>query len=86
AWYSQSLDNKPYIAIDENDNLFITDPEGYRIIQFDLTGNYIRSWGDYSSGSDGFGLPAGITADGFGGVWVSDAGNHNLLHFTLPSE
>ncbi|MCD6476069.1 MAG: glycosyltransferase family 39 protein [Anaerolineaceae bacterium] len=86
AWYSQSLDNKPYIAIDENDNLFVTDPEGYRIIQFDLTGNYIRSWGDYSSGSDGFGLPSGITADGFGGVWVSDAGNHKLLHFTLPSE
>ena len=84
GWFSQSLDNKPYLDIDEQGNLFIVDPEGYRVVQFDLMGNFIRSWGDYSNDSDGFGMPAGITADGFGGVWVSDAGNNILLHFTLP--
>ena len=85
GWYGQSLENKPYVAVSEDGtNVYITDPEGYRVIQFDNMGNYIRSWGDYSPGYDGFGLPAGIAADGSGGVWVSDAGNNVILHFSLP--
>lgn len=27
AWYGSSLENKPYIAVDEQDHVFITDPE-----------------------------------------------------------
>jgi DNA-binding beta-propeller fold protein YncE len=84
AWFGQSLENKPYIAADSRGNVYVTDPEGYRIIQFDATGNYIRNWGNYSAGTDGFGLPAGISVDQDGGIWVSDAGNNRLLHFTLP--
>jgi predicted membrane-bound mannosyltransferase/DNA-binding beta-propeller fold protein YncE len=84
GWYSQTLDNKPYITVSGDGYVYITDPEGYRVIQFDLAGNYISAWGDYSAGYDGFGLPSGIAADKQGGVWVSDAANNVLLHFTLP--
>ena len=84
GWYSQTLDNKPYLDVSQDGYVYVTDPEGYRVIQFDLSGNYISAWGDYSTGYDGFGLPSGIAADNRGGVWVSDAANNVLLHFSLP--
>jgi len=86
AWFGSSLENKPYIAIDQQDNVFITDPEGYRILEFTSEGEFIRGWGDYSPSSDGFGLPSGIEADADGHIWVSDAGNNLLLRFSTPIE
>lgn len=85
AWYGQSLENKPYITIDQRGNVFITDPEGPRVIEFDKTGQFIRYWGGFSASLDGFGVASGITTDGEGGLWVADAGNNRLLHFTLPA-
>jgi len=84
GWYGQSLDNKPYLAVDNKNNLFATDPEGYRILQFTTQGQFIQYWGDYSTETDGFGLPSSVAVDPNGGVWVSDAGNNRIVHFTLP--
>ena len=84
GWFSQSIDNKPFIAVDPvSEFVFVTDPEGYRILQFDLSGNFIRTWGDYSPDIDGFGLPIGIAVDPQGKVWVSDTGNNRILGFDL---
>ncbi len=85
AWYGQSLDNKPYIAAEFEDMVFATDPEGYRILQFDKNGELIQFWGDYGNGLDSFGMPAGIAVDKKGGIWVSDAGNHRLMHFKVDN-
>lgn len=84
AWFGSTLENKPYIAVDAAGNVFITDPEGYRVLEFANDGTFIRGWGEYSASTDGFGLPSGITIDSQGHVWVSDAGNNLLLRFTLP--
>ena len=82
GWLGQSLENKPYITVDgENGFVFVTDPDGYRVLQFDLEGNFIQGWGDYSPDTDGFGLPSGINVDAAGGVWVSDSANNRLLYF-----
>ncbi len=86
AWFGQSLDNKPYLAVDDQGHVFATDPEGYRVLEFTETGDIVRFWGDYSLGNDGFGLVGSVAVDPQGGVWVSDAGNHRLMHFTLPQE
>jgi len=32
GWFGQSLDNKPFIAVDSANNVFVSDPEGYRIL------------------------------------------------------
>jgi len=85
AWFGQSLDNKPYIAVDNDGNLYITDPEGYRVLHFTRTGTFVDYFGDYGSGPNGFNLPTGIVVDGKGGVWIADAGNNRIMHFTLPA-
>ena len=85
AWFGQSINNKPFIALDAEGNVFVTDPDGYRVLEFDPSGNFIRGWGAPSSGIDGFGLPTGIAVDASGRVWVSDAENNFVLRFSLPA-
>jgi DNA-binding beta-propeller fold protein YncE len=84
GWFGQSLENKPFLATDNFGNVYTTDPEGFRVLGFQPDGQFIMGWGDYSPSSDGFGLPAALAFDRNNGVWVSDAGNSVLLHFTLP--
>jgi DNA-binding beta-propeller fold protein YncE len=86
AWYGQSLDNKPYLAVDPRGFVFAADPEGYRVMQFTVTGEAVRSWGDYGVGNDSFGLPASAAVAPDGSVWVVDAGNSRLMLFILPQE
>jgi DNA-binding beta-propeller fold protein YncE len=81
GWYGQSLDNKPYLAIDDLGNLYVSDPEGYRILQFDSNGTFLRYWGDYGTDLSGFNLPTGISVDREGRLWVVDTGNHRILRF-----
>ena len=56
GWYGESLDNKPFIAVDTQGHVFVTDPEGYRVLEFSGNGDFIRTWGDLGVGSDNFGL------------------------------
>jgi predicted membrane-bound mannosyltransferase/DNA-binding beta-propeller fold protein YncE len=85
AWYGQSLDNKPYLAVDNLGHVFVTDPDGYRVIEFTTNGDFIRFWGDYGGTAELFGMPAGIAVDAAGGIWITDAGNNRLMHFTMPA-
>ena len=84
GWFGQSLDNKPYIAVDENLHVFITDPEGYRVIEFDQNGEVVRVWGDYGDTAANFGIASGIAVDNDGHVWVSDSAFNRVMRFTLP--
>ncbi|GAP15361.1 dolichyl-phosphate-mannose-protein mannosyltransferase/NHL repeat [Longilinea arvoryzae] len=84
AWYGESLDNKPFIAVSPDGNVFVNDPEGYRILEFKTDGTFVRTWGDPGAGAGGFGMPAGVALDSEGHVWVSDAINNSILRFTLP--
>ncbi len=86
GWFSQSIENKPFIAVDSvNRFVYVTDPEGYRVLQFDTAGNFIRGWGDYSADTTGFGLPVGINVDGAGRVWVSDTANNRIMRYDLSA-
>jgi DNA-binding beta-propeller fold protein YncE len=85
AWFGQSINNKPFLSLDAENNVYITDPDGYRVLIFDARGEFLRGWGAPSSGVDGFGIPAGIAVDADGKVWVTDAENNFALRFTLPA-
>jgi DNA-binding beta-propeller fold protein YncE len=84
AWFGQSLENKPFIAVSGDKHVFITDPEGYRVIEFTENGEFVRTWGDFGNGPDQIGLAAGIAVDPAGFVWVTDAVNNRILRYTLP--
>lgn len=84
GWFGQSLDNKPFIAVDSNDHVFVTDPEGYRVIEFTSSGEFVRTWGDFGEGLEQFGLPSGIAVDSQGYVWVTDSANKRILRFQVP--
>jgi DNA-binding beta-propeller fold protein YncE len=84
GWFGQSLDNKPFIAVNDDLHVFITDPEGYRVMEFDNDGKLIRVWGDFGDTNTSFGLAAGIAIDAEGHVWISDSMNNRLMRFTLP--
>jgi predicted membrane-bound mannosyltransferase/sugar lactone lactonase YvrE len=84
GWFGQSLDNKPFIAVNDAGHVFITDPDGFRVMEFDPNGAIIRVWGDFGNTSSGFGLPSGITVDSKGRVWVTDSVYNRVMRFTTP--
>ncbi len=84
GWYGESLDNKPYIAADSQGNIFVSDPEAYRVLEFSSNGAFIRTWGDFGVGAENFGLATALAVDSVGRVWVSDTANNRLMRFTLP--
>jgi predicted membrane-bound mannosyltransferase/DNA-binding beta-propeller fold protein YncE len=84
AWFGQSLENKPFIAVNAEKHVFITDPEGYRVIEFSDSGAFVRTWGDFGIAAEEIGLAAGVAVDQDGFVWVTDAGNNRILRYTLP--
>jgi predicted membrane-bound mannosyltransferase/sugar lactone lactonase YvrE len=86
AWYGNSTENKPFIAVDGKGDVFTTDPEDYRVLEFGPDGTFIQGWGNYSQGTDGFGLASGIAIDAQDHIWVSDGVNNDLLRFTLPAQ
>jgi DNA-binding beta-propeller fold protein YncE len=84
GWYGESLDNKPYIASDSQGQIFVTDPEGYRVLEFSANGGFIRTWGEFGTGAENFGLATGVDVDPDGHVWVCDGVNDRVMRFTMP--
>jgi DNA-binding beta-propeller fold protein YncE len=80
GWFGQSVENKPFIAVDTMGNITVTDPELCRLITFSPGGKPIRVEDGCSSGT--LLLPSGIASDGSGGLWVANAGNGTLAHFS----
>jgi len=84
AWESTSINNKPYLAVDSQNQVYVTDPEGYRILIFNSDGTYIGRFGTFGSGAANLGLPNGIAIDAQDNIYIADAGNNRILKFTSP--
>ena len=68
------------LAIDSENNIFVTDRDNSRVQKFDDQGNYIISWKLPSPEPEEFGNPSGIAvSDGY--VFVADAKYDNVQKF-----
>ena len=83
GWNSDSMDNKPYIAVDSEGRVFVTDPEGYRVLVFSPNGDPLFVFGKYGPEDNAFGFPNGVALDSTGALWIADAGNNRLERFSL---
>jgi len=85
GWYTQSLNNKPYITGSmASGSIFITDPEGSLIHQYDMKGKLVRTWNADGGDIDHFSMPTGITMGPDGSIWVTDTENNRINKFILP--
>lgn len=83
GWVGQSLENKPFIAVDGQGHAFVTDPENFRVLEFKTNGEFVRVWGEYGADQKGIGEASGVVVDAQDNVWVSDAVNMRLLRFKV---
>ncbi len=84
GWESKEIYNKPFIAVGNNGDVYITDPQYYRVIVFSKTGVIKADFGDFGTDVDRFGLPNGIAFDAQNKVMlVADADNNRIL--ALPA-
>ena len=86
GWSGESVDNKPYLSLDNKGHIFTTDPVSFRVLEFTTDGVFLRTWGDYGGNDASFGLPVAIAVDPTGLVWVSDSANNRLMRFSLPNK
>ena len=81
AWAGQSINNKPYTAVDSAGRIYVTDPEGYRVLIFNNFGDYLGRFGSFGTEVNNFGLPNGIAIDSQDNIYIADAGNNRVLKF-----
>lgn len=68
-----------HITLDAQGNLFVTDAFNFRVLQFDASGNFVRTIG--SAGD--FARPKGIAADNEDHLYVVDTAFENVQVFTI---
>ncbi len=79
AWDGQSINNKPYLAVDSGGRVYTTDPEGYRVLVFSASGGYLNRFGQFGTLPNNFGLPNGITTDADDNLYIADAVNNRVV-------
>ncbi len=81
GWESQSVVNKPYLAVDSQNRVYASDPENFRILVFTDSGKFLYTFGDYGTDSHSFGMPNGVSIGPKGLLYVADADNNRVMVF-----
>ncbi|MFN2274601.1 MAG: flippase activity-associated protein Agl23 [Anaerolineales bacterium] len=78
AWYGQSVENKPFIAVSLDGQVCVSDPEGARVLCFDEQGTFLRG-----IVSPELSRPSGLAFDSSCRLWVADAETDQISAFDL---
>jgi len=81
GWFGQGIDNKPYLTTDENNNIYVSDPESGRILIFAKDGTILEGYQDLNTSDDLISYPYGLAIDE-GRLWFSDASS-NIISYIL---
>ena len=74
------------IALDRQQNLYVTDEHQHRITVFDLAGNFLRQWGEPGTEPGQMRAPSGIAINDDDVVHVVEQGNNRVQRFTTDGE
>ena len=74
------------IAVDRDDNIYISDEYTNRINIFDKTGKSITHWGEPGDKIGHFRGPSGMAFDSDDNLYIADHGNHRIQKFTKDGE
>lgn len=84
GWYGESTDNKPFIAVNSEGNVFVTDPEGSLVLEYSTAGELVHVWDIRGITDDVITMPVDIEFDENGTLWLSDAASNMIYAYTLP--
>lgn len=70
------------IALDREENLYISDEACHTVSIFSPEGDFLGRWGEYGSGEDQLNRPSGIVFDAEENLLVVDTMNHRVRKFT----
>ena len=70
------------IALDSQENVYITDEWLNRVSIFDRDGNFLNQWGSAGDGDGELNAPSGIVADQQDDLYIVDSRNHRIQKFT----
>lgn len=79
AWYGDSVTNKPYLAVDPQGRLYITDPEGGLVAIFSHQGALVATFGQPGYDTGAYSLPTGIDLDASGYIYLADTNHHRIV-------
>lgn len=74
------------VALDGDNNLYVTDTFNSRVEVFDADGNFIRAWGKAGDQPGKLFRPKGIAVDVDGHVWVADTQQDRVQCFTQDGQ
>jgi DNA-binding beta-propeller fold protein YncE len=74
------------VAIDADENIYVTDTLNDRVEIFDADGNFISTFGKNGDGPGFFERPKGIAIDGDGHIWVADEVQDRLQVFNKEGQ
>ena len=69
------------IAVDEDDNVYVTEFVGARVQKFTRNGELLMAWGGQGTEPGQLLRPTGIAIDRHGHLYVSESGNHRVQKF-----
>lgn len=86
SWDDKGIYTKPYLTVAGNGDVYVTDPQFYRVFVYDSAGQMKATFGNFGAEMNRFGLPNGIAYDAVtNSILVADAGNNRIMVFaTVP--
>ncbi|MSP11925.1 MAG: hypothetical protein EXR62_03090, partial [Chloroflexi bacterium] len=87
GWEDEGVNNKPYLALDSQENVFVTDPVNSRILKFNNKGELLAVFGKAGKDASSMNLPTGVAvatgaaADKGDVLYVTDSFNQRILRF-----
>ena len=84
---SEGMFNGPCgVAVNERDEIAVSDSDNHRVQVFSSDGTYLRSFGAEGDKQGEFHTPSGIAFDANGNIVVGDSGNQRIQFFSGEGE